>query len=202
MLDASGEHFLSFEEAQSQETSESDHPTLKAKISERSGEKTNTSSTSKKSKSTDLQTGLLIEEHHRGLQGDASLYTAQNARTSVNCIECQKPRVVYSKSKVTERQTTQCALMMSEYDYTCGAPICPHQTIHWWERCLLVLQLHASLLLNTHTMGQILEERMSVACVVEKRQPWIRSLTKIIRPFSQSGLCARRLDQHTLSTAL
>ena len=126
MLDASGEHFLPFQEAWNKDTNESDRPTLKAKASAKDGKKSKSSTTKKtKSQAKDLQTARLSEEHCQGLQGDSSVYTAQNARMIINCIECQKPRVIYSKSKLTERQAMQCALMLSEYDYSCGSPVCP-----------------------------------------------------------------------------
>ena len=125
MLDASGEHFLPFQEALNRNTNESDRPTLKTNSNAKDGKKSSKSSATKKSATRNLQTALLSEEQCQSLQGDPAVYTAQNAHTVVNCIECQKPRVVYSKSKLTERQAMQCTLMMSEYDYCCGSPICP-----------------------------------------------------------------------------
>ena len=153
MLDASGKHFLSFQEALNRNTNESDRPTLKTNSNAKDGKKSSKSSATKKSATRNLQTALLSEEQCQSLQGDPAVYTAQNARMVVNSIECQKPRVVYSKSKLTERQAMQCALMMSEYDYCCGSPICPpkHPLM---GKFLLVLQLHASLPLNTRTMGR------------------------------------------------
>ena len=59
------------------------------------------------------------------LTGDVSLYTAQNARFTVECTECGKQRVMYGKSKQTERYNSQLGLLLSEYQYTCGAPLSP-----------------------------------------------------------------------------
>ncbi|KAG1678702.1 hypothetical protein GQR58_013243 [Nymphon striatum] len=49
--------------------------------------------------------------------------TAQNARYMVTCIDCRKPRLLYSTNKLTERQSVQDAMALSEYDYTCGSPV-------------------------------------------------------------------------------
>ena len=51
--------------------------------------------------------------------------TAQTARATTECTECRKPRVVYAKSKLTERQQTQLLLLLSSFDYTCGSPVTP-----------------------------------------------------------------------------
>lgn len=53
------------------------------------------------------------------LQGETSVFTAQNARYTTMCIECDKPRFIYGKSKLTERQKVQLALLLSSYDFTC-----------------------------------------------------------------------------------
>ena len=57
--------------------------------------------------------------------GDCSLCTTQNARSTVTCTECRKPRVLYSKFKLTERQKVSLAIILSEFEYSCGAPITP-----------------------------------------------------------------------------
>ena len=52
--------------------------------------------------------------------------TAQTAISIVDCIECRKPRVlIYATSKLTKRQQTQFAVLLSEFDYTCGSGITP-----------------------------------------------------------------------------
>ena len=53
------------------------------------------------------------------------LYSAQYARMAVNCVECRKPRVIYSKQRLSERQKVNLCVSMSECDYTCGAPLLP-----------------------------------------------------------------------------
>lgn len=49
--------------------------------------------------------------------------TAQNARGVILCVECSKPRLYYSKRRLSGRQEQLLAIAMSEFDYTCGGPI-------------------------------------------------------------------------------
>lgn len=65
----------------------------------------------------------IIEATEPALSGDSSVYyTAQNARFTAECSECGKPRILYAKSKLTERYKFQLA---SEYGYTRAAPLTP-----------------------------------------------------------------------------
>lgn len=53
----------------------------------------------------------------------------------VECVECVKPRVVYAKGKLTDKQVMEMSQCLSEQDYTCGAYITSpsdelHGTIH------------------------------------------------------------------------
>lgn len=43
----------------------------------------------------------------------------------VTCIECRKPRAVYSRHKLTDRQLMSVVISTSEFDYTCGSPLLP-----------------------------------------------------------------------------
>ena len=40
-------------------------------------------------------------------------------------VECRKPRVIYSRHRLTERQQTSVAVAMSEFDYTYGSVLLP-----------------------------------------------------------------------------
>jgi hypothetical protein len=53
------------------------------------------------------------------------VFTAQKAAGTVDCKECGKPRLIYSKFKLTERYKLQLAMLVSEYEYTCGSPLTP-----------------------------------------------------------------------------
>ena len=59
------------------------------------------------------------------MQGDSYTFTAQNARFTVACKECERPRLIYGKSMLTERHKVQLALLLSNYEFTCGSPITP-----------------------------------------------------------------------------
>jgi hypothetical protein len=52
-----------------------------------------------------------------------SLFTAQNGKFLVECGECSKPRVIYSKNRLTDRQSLLVATSISESDFTCGSPL-------------------------------------------------------------------------------
>ena len=41
----------------------------------------------------------------------------------MECTECQKPRVLYMKNKPSSRQQLDLAVLISDSDYSCGAPL-------------------------------------------------------------------------------
>ena len=49
--------------------------------------------------------------------------SAQTARAVAVCVECRKPRVIYSKNKLSERQKVLLAVSLSEYEYSCGSSL-------------------------------------------------------------------------------
>jgi hypothetical protein len=69
---------------------------------------------------------------------DASVYTVQCAKDIVFCIECRKPRVVYSKHRLTGRQSVSLKSLLAEIEYSCGDIISApwmtdqahHNTVH------------------------------------------------------------------------
>lgn len=105
------------------ETTEDDRPTLMKNLEE-AGPATRKKE-QKKDKRTDVITNLVPEDPL--LQGETSVFTAQNVRYTTMCIECNKPGLIYGKSKVTERQKVQLALLLSNYDFTCGSSLTPPQ---------------------------------------------------------------------------
>jgi hypothetical protein len=65
------------------------------------------------------------------LYAPASVLTAQNAQYVVECIECRKPRVIYSKPALSSRQRLLLSMLLSEHDYTCGSPVTiPSSALH------------------------------------------------------------------------
>lgn len=68
---------------------------------------------------------IFEEEEFEVPTPDAHLCITQNARAIVECVECRKPRVVYSHHKLTERQIMSFTISISEYEYTCGSPLLP-----------------------------------------------------------------------------
>lgn len=57
--------------------------------------------------------------------GPASLFTNQKARACVTCVECRKPRVLYCERGLSSTQKTTVTIVLSELDFTCGAPALP-----------------------------------------------------------------------------
>lgn len=124
VLDRTGEHYMKYEEVKDTETTENDRPSLKIPPKPPRREK---------GKSTEVaDAGVPVAEDEAGVEvsvphfldepsDDAHLFVAQHARTTVDCIECGKPRVLYSKHALSERQQVSVAIAVSECEYTCGA---------------------------------------------------------------------------------
>ena len=56
---------------------------------------------------------------------ESAFQSAQTARATVICTECQKPRVIYSNKKLSSRQEVLLAVTVSEYEYSCGSKLFP-----------------------------------------------------------------------------
>ena len=55
--------------------------------------------------------------------------SAQNARATAICVECTKPRVVYSQVKLNQRKEMSLAAALSEYEYSCSSIYSHHQQL-------------------------------------------------------------------------
>lgn len=88
MLDVNGNHYKSFESTYG----ENDTPTLMKKKQK----KQNQLMPGKRISKTDTITILVPEDPV--LRGKASVFTAQNARYTLACIECDIPILIYGKS--------------------------------------------------------------------------------------------------------
>ena len=51
--------------------------------------------------------------------------STQTARAVIVCVECEKPRVVYSKKKLDNSQRLLLAKTISSYEYSCGSFLFP-----------------------------------------------------------------------------
>ncbi|XP_052286545.1 uncharacterized protein LOC127882125 isoform X2 [Dreissena polymorpha] len=131
MLDETGEHYYPYDVAKTMETSEACRPSLKQTKTLIKQTKKTKSSAGKSQTTHDNPYGdeLQVEEptqHETPNDGnvqDTSLYTTQNARALVTCVECRKPRVIYCKQRLTERSRLSLAITLSELDFVCGSPI-------------------------------------------------------------------------------
>ena len=43
----------------------------------------------------------------------------------MECVDCRKPRVVHSTTRLSERQKLGLAIVFSEYEYSCGSEVVP-----------------------------------------------------------------------------
>jgi hypothetical protein len=77
-------------------------------------------------KAIDLNSMLLSQPEKK-----ARIFTVQCAKSSVSCIECRKPRLVYIKHRLTDRQSYSLSVLLSEVEYSCGDAITvPGQALH------------------------------------------------------------------------
>ena len=109
VLDSSKEHYKPYLEVKGQQTDESDRPSLKPS---KAGKKTKKATATSAEKST-------------AATFENPFQSAQTARATVTCTECQKPRVVYSNKKLSSRQEVLLAVTLSEYEYSCGSELFP-----------------------------------------------------------------------------
>ncbi|WAQ96968.1 hypothetical protein MAR_029658 [Mya arenaria] len=118
--DESKEHYKSYAEVKGQDTNDHDRPSYTAPTAKGKCNVVGVTALKKNSATAFSKTDV-----------DASIFTAQNARYSVECVECTKPRVLYAKSKLTERQQMQLITLLSEDEYTCGSFITvPNSSLH------------------------------------------------------------------------
>lgn len=122
VLDTSKEHYKPYSEVRGQDTNDHDRPSYKAPESKGNS---NIKGAAKLKQNKEVGTACLDTEV------DASMFTAQNARFIAECVECKKPRVIYSKNKLTERQQMQLIILLTEHDYTCGCFVTvPGNSLH------------------------------------------------------------------------
>jgi hypothetical protein len=117
------DHYKSYQELKGIETTEADRPSLSIQKT-----KPKCNADKKKTESLNIESTNNSEDDERDIPVPLSppdLYTVQNARAIATCIEYRKPRVIYSKHRLTERQQTTVITSMSEYDFSCGAVLLP-----------------------------------------------------------------------------
>ncbi|CAC5366714.1 unnamed protein product [Mytilus coruscus] len=99
ILDYTRQHYKAFEAVLGTVTTEKDRPSF-----------TN-------------QTIAAVAQEQQGCEN--RILVAQNVRSTVTCTECDKPRCVYSKLKLTPRDVRALKHRIDKYDYTCGAILAP-----------------------------------------------------------------------------
>lgn len=90
------------------------------------------------------------------------------------CIECDKPRLIYGKSKLTERQKVQLALLLSSYDFTCGSPLTPPQhSLHGKLVTKMNINCGSPMEIAYYIVLQLAEETSVITVApLKQRQTW------------------------------
>lgn len=118
-------HYKSFESIYGTETDESHRPSFKNQVNAVQDAEVRSKKTEKIK--DPLVTILPDDPVLKGYTG----FTAQQARYVVNCTECEKPRLIYSKIKLSDRLSVQLITLLSEHDYVCGSPVTvPESNLH------------------------------------------------------------------------
>ena len=114
VLDHSGNHFKPFELLKGTEPTEADRPSLQSKV-----KRVPAATTSKQTEPTEPDTAPTPGDNICIPQ------TIQNAQATATCIDCRKPRVIFSNKVLSQRQKVLLATVLSEFEYTCGSHIFP-----------------------------------------------------------------------------
>ena len=125
ILDGSGEHFVPYDEAKNMENNnEKDRPSLKVqKVKEAKQPRNSNSSVSQEVSDSSPSTPSISTSSPPA--PPAIPMTAQTARAVIVCVECEKPRVVYSKTRLNNNQRVLLAKTMSSFEYSCGSFLFP-----------------------------------------------------------------------------
>ena len=132
VLDETGEHYLPYSSVKNLNTTDQDRPSLKASGTRSDAESGNATKQGPSQDVSKKSAGNAIRPpakpafipKEKDLYGDlhnASLYTAQNARFTVTCVECRKPRIVYSKSRLTDRRFQVAVLIITPTTWKCAS---------------------------------------------------------------------------------
>ena len=116
VLDNTGEHYRPFQECyKSGDPSDGDMPSVLQEKTDRRAPKP---------RQTPAVPTVASEEPALS-PAYAAKFTGQNARVLVECVDCRKPRVVHSTTRLSERQKLGLAIVFSEYEYSCGSEVVP-----------------------------------------------------------------------------
>ncbi|XP_036973354.1 uncharacterized protein LOC119030097 [Acanthopagrus latus] len=109
MPDASGDHYLTLAEVMGKDTDDAHQPSAQQ------------SHKHKQAACVDFFLSDALEKQ----QQESRLFTAQHARAVVGCMECSKPRVIYSMRLLSSHHQATLAVALSDdgMDYTCESYI-------------------------------------------------------------------------------
>ena len=96
-------HYKSFEELYSKQTTEDHRPSLK-------------------DTKTKIKGKMKITKTKHTMPFCPSAARAKNVGITVNCVECEKPRLLFSANKLTEKDRIMLRGFLDTIFYTCGMP--------------------------------------------------------------------------------
>ena len=129
ILDAGGDHYIPYEKAITLEDANGrDRPSLKVVRPPKQKDTSPASTTDTSTIQSYFATTAPPSESSDGSKSKTVptvSMSAQNARAVINCVECEKPRVIYAKTKFDNRQRLLLAKNISSFEYSCGAHLFP-----------------------------------------------------------------------------
>lgn len=126
----------------------------------------------------------------------STMCSVQNARS---CIECRKPRVIYAKQKLSERENVLFAVALSEIENTCGAALLPPD-MSLSKRAMLRANLSCAVPIEVHFYGSSFDNDLGnrdlcVYCSAEgsETDQELRKQYKTVLPMCQSCKALRKM---------
>lgn len=128
IIEENGEHYKPYSEVNGQDTTEADRPSLKERKVTKKATKNQGLPNVKQTLENKDDMALPVNQEDEDTStellevpvADSYLCMIQNSRFICICSECRKPRVIYSRHKLTDRQKLTLAISISEHEYTCG----------------------------------------------------------------------------------
>ena len=62
-----------------------------------------------------------VSKRNHGMDFSPSAQTALNVGSTIKCTECKKPRLMYSKKKLSDNEKVALKRFLSSYEYVCGS---------------------------------------------------------------------------------
>jgi hypothetical protein len=121
VLDSSGDHYLPYDQVKGTVTTDENRPSARP-AKEKLGYSLEGPAAKKIKKSTTRKDDASCSSQP-DMSTETGIFTAQMARSFITCIECLKPRLLYSKYTLTSRQALLLTVVQDDAEFTCGSPL-------------------------------------------------------------------------------